>query len=103
MGVVKQVRHKAGDTLSWPCVRTDDAGDPVPLGNTSVDACFGTLGALGVTITDAAAGEFVITATNPVTVTWQTGNYRGDVTFTGPAGVESTKTYILIVERGLAC
>lgn len=101
MSVMQQARHKAGDTLTWVCARIDAAGNPVPVGS-NVKACFATLGALSVDVPDPLGNTFTIMADAAVTAGWTPGVYRGDVTFTG-VGVESTDTYMLIVDTGYVC
>jgi hypothetical protein len=97
---VQQLRHKAGDTLTWPCSRADAAGDPVAVA--SVEACFETLGALTANVTDAAGGLFTLSATAEATALWTPGVYRGDVTLIG-AGSVSTETFVVVVETGYDC
>lgn len=99
-----EIKHKAGDTLTWSIVRTDSAGDPVDITGVPVDAVFvhgpARIEIIG-TVTDGPAGAVMFEATAEETRAWLPGLYRGDVSF-GPrmGSVASTVTFSLAVERG---
>jgi len=99
---MKVLKAKVGDTLSWSGARADDNGDPVDLtGATAAASLTGKGGTItpGVSITDAAAGEFEVTASASTTSGWTAGVYVGDVTFTDGLNIQSTETFAITVER----
>lgn len=100
------ITHKAGDTLTWTLVRTDDAGDPVDISGVPVDAVF-VRGPEKIVLTGAVtngpAGEVTFTASAGDTASWLPGLYQGDVSFGSQLTDNvSTDVFSLLVERGYA-
>lgn len=98
------ITHKAGDTLTWSLVRTDDAGDPVDITGVPVDAVFvrgpAKIELVGA-VTDGPAGEVTFTVSAEDTAAWLPGLYTGDVSFGSRlTTVASTDLVSLLVERG---
>lgn len=98
------ITHKAGDTLTWSLVRTDDAGDPVDITGVPVDAVFvrgpAKIALTGV-VTNGPAGTVTFTVSAEDTAEWLPGLYTGDVSFGSPlATVASTDPVSLLIERG---
>jgi hypothetical protein len=99
---VADLRTKRGDTFSLSGTRTTDTGNPVDLSNYQIRAQMRAGDALitsfSVTITNAAAGEFVLSAPASTTETWQVTRYSCDIEFTSPGGiVDSSDTFTIQV------
>jgi hypothetical protein len=100
---VKEVRTKRGDTFSLSCTRTTQAGVPVNLTGYQIraqmrDGADALVYAFTPTITNAAAGEFVLSAPASTTETWTPARYVVDIEFTSPNGVkDSSDTFIIQV------
>lgn len=93
---------KRGDTFTLTCTRTDSAGSAVDLSGVTIGAEM-RLGATTITptatITDAAAGEFKLTATAATAETWTVGAYKCDIEFTDIGGnVISTETFYVVID-----
>lgn len=97
------IRAKRGDTLVLRCGRTDSAGNPVDLTGQSI-ACElvpvaggGTV-PLAATVTNAAGGEFTLSAEVAATADLL-GPFYGDVEFDVGGTVVSSETFIVSFER----
>lgn len=102
-----QVYHKRGDTLSLNVTWLDSNNDPVSLTGYTIESqvrAVGFVDDLTVTVTDAVAGEFVISATAIDTTLWpitssQASRTFCDIQFTIGGIVVSSETFqIVIVE-----
>lgn len=95
------IEVKRGDQLSLDVTRVDANGNPVSIiGQTiAVQAKLGTFAAtLTVTIVNAAAGQFRLTATATATASWPIARLSADVKYDGGAGaVRRSKTFFLNV------
>ena len=100
-----QVYHKRGDTLSLSAVWLDSNNDPVDLTGYTVESqvrAVGFVDDLTVTITDATAGEFVLSATATDTSMWpvtssQSSRSFCDIQFTIAGIVVSSETFQVVV------
>ena len=70
----QKVELKTGDDLSIACTRIDSNGDPVDISSYTVTAdvktTYGFNEALTVTVTDAATGQFTLSALAAATADW---------------------------------
>lgn len=84
-----------GDTFRLPAQRIDDeTGNPVSLAGTTVHARIrmgGTAEPLAVTVTNEAAGEYLITASAAETADWVRGLWPLRVSYSGLDGAEPTR------------
>lgn len=101
--MMQVIKHKRGDTLRWPCTRTDAAGNAVGLSGVTITAHFekgDTHISLGINITNSTAGEYELTADKATTKSWPVGIFLGDVTFDNSFGASSTETFAIAIEKG---
>ena len=96
------LNHKRGDTMDF-LFTAETSGVAIDLtGYTITSQARATddtvLQSFTVTITDAANGQFTITATNAETELWSPGQYNMDIEFVDGSGtVVSTETFVLNV------
>lgn len=91
------IEFKRGDTFFLECTRTTSAGVAFDLTGYTITAQVRVddfLGDLTVAITDAAAGEFTLSATQVQTALWPVARINCDVQFDNVT-VESTETFII--------
>lgn len=100
------ITHKRGDTFAINCT-IENQGVAVDVTNWTI-ACQARadddtiLQTFTVTITDAAAGLFTVSATPAQSELWSIGNYSVDIEFIDGSGeVNSTETFILSVIRDI--
>lgn len=100
-----QVYHKRGDTLSLGCKWTDNNGTPINLVGYTIASqvkAVGFFANLTVVVTNAALGEFNLSATATATSTWpitssQASRTFCDVQFTVSGVVASSETFQVVV------
>lgn len=94
------LKPKRGDTWRFPCIRTDENGDPVNLSDTTIAAelVYGTSRkSFDVEVTNATAGEFDLTLSAFDTAQLKTKPYKSDIEFTEFGVVESSETFLVDV------
>lgn len=104
---MKALRNKRGDTFTVTGVRHTAAGAPVNLTGYTLrsqarEPVTGDLLAeLSVVITNAALGQFTLSAAAVVTADWNPGTYELDVEFSIGGVVDSTETTTLEVVKDI--
>lgn len=100
------ITHKRGDTFELTC-SLENGGNDVNITGWTVAAQLRQIDdtlvqGMTVTVTDAAAGEFTITAANTETDDWPIGNLEIDVEFTESDGsVSSSETFTIAVIKDI--
>lgn len=100
------ITHKRGDTFAIACT-IENAGVAVNITGWTIasqarGADDAVLQTFTVTVTDAAAGSFTISATSTQTELWTLGSYSVDIEFIdGEGEVNSTETFTLSVIRDI--
>jgi hypothetical protein len=97
------LQAKVGDTLEWTGVLTDKDGEPVPLQGIEINTSFEGPGGATITtnnsVIDGAAATISFAQDKETTAGWVPGVYRGDVSFVSLLGTNSTRTFVVTVER----
>ncbi|MDW4550853.1 hypothetical protein R5H32_15940 [Defluviimonas sp. D31] len=94
------IDHKRGDTLALDLARVDAAGAPIDLTGATIAArvAFSDFAAdLDVTVTNAAAGEYTLTATAAQTALWPVARLRADVKYSAAGLVRRSITFAITV------
>lgn len=100
------ITHKRGDTFELSAT-LENGGNAVDITNFTItsqvrDAEDALLQALTVTVTDAVAGAFTVSATPAQTETWGIKNYDCDIEFVEAGGeVNSTETFQINVIKDI--
>ena len=81
------ILHAQGADLSWACQYLDDDDAPIDLAGYEIAAQIRTeggalVGALAALITDAAAGQFELSADAADTLDWPAGTHWLDIRYT---------------------
>lgn len=98
--------HKRGDTFELAAT-LENEGNAVDITNFTITAQVREsddtlLQALTVTVTDAAAGAFTLSATPAQTETWKVQKYESDIEFIDGGGeVNSSETFIINVIKDI--
>lgn len=94
-----KIEIKRGATLSWPLTRVDSAGQPVNITGVTLTSSVKLRtfsDTLAVTIDNAAAGEFTLSATSTKTVLWPVGTLDMDVKYAS-GKVNYSETHQIVV------
>lgn len=100
------ITHKRGDTFALNCT-VENQGVAVDITSWTITSQARAdddtvLQTFTVTITDAAAGLFTVSATSTQAELWSLGNYSMDIEFVDPSNeVNSTETFTLSVLRDI--
>lgn len=100
------IAHKRGDTFELTC-SLENGGNDVDITGWTVAAQLRKtddtlVQAMTITVTNASAGEFTITAANTETDDWPLGNLDIDVEFTEASGaVSSSETFTINVIKDI--
>lgn len=100
------ITHKRGDTFELAAT-LENAGNAVDITNFTITSQIRQsddtlLQALTVTVTDAAAGEFTLSATAAETETWGVAQYECDIEFIDIGGeVNSSDTFTINVIKDI--
>ena len=98
--------HKRGDTFELNST-LENEGVPVDITNFTITSQVRQsddtlVQALTVSVTDAVAGEFTISATAAETEVWEPGKLECDIEFVEPSGeVNSTETFAINVIKDI--
>ena len=100
------ITHKRGDTFELSCT-LENEGVAVDITNFTITSQLRLpddtlLQALTVTVTDAAAGAFTLSATSNETEGWGVASYQCDIEFIEGSGeVNSSETFVLNVIKDI--
>lgn len=101
-----EIAHKRGDTFELTC-SLENGGNPVDITGWTVAAQLRKgddtlVQSVTVTVTDASAGEFTVTAASTETDDWPIENLDIDVEFTEASGaVSSSETFTINVIKDI--
>jgi hypothetical protein len=104
--IMATITHKRGDTFVLSAT-LENSGNPVDITNFTItsqvrDVADELLQALTVTVTDANAGAFTVSATPAQTETWDVKTYVCDIEFVEVGGeVNSTETFEINVLKDI--
>lgn len=99
------ITHKRGDTFVLSCT-LENEGNPVDITSFTItsqirDTLDAVLQSLTVTVTDAAAGAFDLSATAAQTETWGVQSYLCDIEFVDGGEVNSSETFTINVLKDI--
>src|SRR6056297_930669 len=99
------ITHKRGDTFELSCT-LENQGVAVDITNFTITSQLRLsddtlLQALTVTVTDAAAGAFTLSATSTETEVWDVAAYECDIEFIDDGEVNSSETFVLNVIKDI--
>jgi len=99
------ITHKRGDTFELSCT-LENEGNIVDITNFTITSQLRLpddtlLQALTVTVTDAAAGAFTLSATATETEGWDVASYQCDIEFIDDGEVNSSETFVLNVIKDI--
>ncbi len=97
------IEIKRGDQFSLDVTRLDENGDPVNLTGMTITSQVknpGFVASLTVAITNAALGQFTLSASAAATATWPPARLSGDVKYVAGGGiVRRSKTFTILVGK----
>lgn len=98
-----KIEMKRGDQLTIDITRVDGSGQPVNLAGLTITSrvmIAGFSANLTVTVVDAAAGKFRLSATASETATWPVARLRSDVKYDeGSGAIRRSRTFTIEVEQ----
>lgn len=99
---MQEITFKRGDTFAANCTYQTTAGMAIDIGSHTIAARIADDESLAddltVTVTDAAAGQFTISATAAATALWPINTYaRLDIEYTLGSAVQSTETLRVVI------
>lgn len=103
---MQEITFKRGDTFAMNCAYQTSAGVAIDLTSYTIAARIADNESLAddltVTITDATAGLFTVSATAAATALWPLNTYaRLDIEYTLGSGVQSTETLRVIIVQDI--
>ena len=103
---METIKHKRGDTYSLQCTYTDAAGAAIDLTGYTINSkardedgvlLFSVTTGAGITVTDAAAGQFTLQVEATATDDWEPALYAQDIEYVLAGVVKSSETFYINV------